>query len=1155
MRITDVHVDGFGVWTDLSIDKLSDRIGLFYGPNEAGKTTLMQFIRAMIYGFSADRRKRYLPPVHGGLPGGTLQVETPTGNFGVKRNLHPTDPANSAGNVELLAPDGSTVGSSHLDTLLAGIDESIFTNVFAVGLRELQELNTLNEAQVSDLLYKLTTGLDRVSLVDVMRELRTSRRGIFENENADCEIQQLMSEQNRLRSEISELRAAGSGWSKLSTQSREIDLEIEQLQEEIRQAERGARVVELAVQIREVWRSRRHVDQQLEQLGDVVELQRGAVERSTSLDEQIIRREAELGNQSSRLTELREQIQQLHINRALCSRRCRIEALEEQTHWMESLEDQVAKLEGEVGELELDLENEIDGAGLPDGMQYHELPPLSERTLETLRAPAQRVKKATQRLKDITGERESDRQQADLVSQQLSVRLSPLGYDDLETALEEKGERINKIRRRIQLDERIEKMTRHKAELEEDRIELYENQALPMRYVVLLGIPFVVGVALLLAGFFWSSVSGIGWVVATLGLIGLVVGVGMKILMERGARQELEECEQQLEMIEGKFKKAKDECAEIDAILPDSVGQLDSQLKEAEGELAELETLLPMSTQSKSAQQVVEETQQRAATAGNELKEAKHSWRIAVRNIGLPESLTPSHVRQLAAGCERVAAVERRLAKRQDEFQQRQAELRAITGRIEHIVAETDVTHESDDPKGMLKALSAELASQQHLLETRRSLIQQYRALKNQRQRCRRSIEYHQRERHALFTSHGVTDERQFRQLVDRHTRNEELNAEHKRLSSQISLVIGTQFDEEEVTSILEENPTENLERRWEELLAEVQQVETQRSQLHQRRGELLQEMKMLAEDRRMDVARMELSCVEQRIKDAAERWQVLSTTELILESVREIYESQRQPETLRDASNYLSQLTDGRYQRVWTPLGRDVLRVDNEKGESLPVEVLSRGTREAVYLSLRLALVACYARRGARMPMVLDDILVNFDIGRAQRAARVLREFAKAGHQVLLFTCHEHIVALFKSAKVEVRELPNHSEFATSTVVEEEEMVEEELVEEETLEDEVEEVVAEEVELEEEYEEEEIEDEVEEEEEYEEVEDELELDEDEEELVEDEAEEEYFEEEEELEEEVVAVAQSSPKERPVMFTWAVPDQWSDVSDDDEAAA
>ena len=166
---------------------------------------------------------------------------------------------------------------------------------------------------------------------------------------------------------------------------------------------------------------------------------------------------------------------------------------------------------------------------------------------------------------------------------------------------------------------------------------------------------------------------------------------------------------------------------------------------------------------------------------------------------------------------------------------------------------------------------------------------------------------------------------------------------------------------------------------------------------------------------------------MEQRLADAVERSRVLAVTCRVLEMIRTTYEQQRQPETLQEASRYLDRLTQGRYCRVWTPLGENVLRVDDAEGNSLPVEVLSRGTREQLFLSLRLALTSCYARRGATLPMVLDDVLVNFDAERAKAAAVVLRDFADQGHRMLVFTCHEHILRMFKALHVPISQLPEH--------------------------------------------------------------------------------------------------------------------------------
>ena len=138
MKIRDVQIDGFGVWSGLSVDSMPEGMTVFYGPNEAGKTTLMNFLRTMFYGFTPERRARYLPPVYGGKPGGAMRVSGPGGGYEIARRATLND-SSVFGQLTVTSSDGITQGQHRLTSLLGNVDESIFTNVFAIGLRELQE--------------------------------------------------------------------------------------------------------------------------------------------------------------------------------------------------------------------------------------------------------------------------------------------------------------------------------------------------------------------------------------------------------------------------------------------------------------------------------------------------------------------------------------------------------------------------------------------------------------------------------------------------------------------------------------------------------------------------------------------------------------------------------------------------------------------------------------------------------------------------------------------------------------------------------------------------------------------------------------------------------------------------------------------------------
>jgi hypothetical protein len=100
---------------------------------------------------------------------------------------------------------------------------------------------------------------------------------------------------------------------------------------------------------------------------------------------------------------------------------------------------------------------------------------------------------------------------------------------------------------------------------------------------------------------------------------------------------------------------------------------------------------------------------------------------------------------------------------------------------------------------------------------------------------------------------------------------------------------------------------------------------------------------------------------------------------------------------------------------------------VDDEYSRTFRVEQLSGGTREQVFLALRFALVREFASRGIELPVIMDDLFVNFDEERTKAAADCLIEIAAEGQQILFFTCHQHLAELFQQKDVAPLWLPGH--------------------------------------------------------------------------------------------------------------------------------
>ena len=244
MKINHLHVDGFGVWKGLDVENLSSEMTIFHGYNEAGKTTLMQFVRSMMFGFSHKRLNKYTPPVYGGLAGGAMDITTPNGSYEIVRHVDPNRHLDPIGDLTVTDQhDGSVHGNSQLISLLADVDESIFNNVFAIGLREIQELNALNSTAASDYLYRLTSGLDRVSLIDVMRDLDNRREAIWSADPKESSrLQVLADRRQKLLREVDELKQKSKRWSRIASETTDVDNQLADLQAQIKLAERECRL-------------------------------------------------------------------------------------------------------------------------------------------------------------------------------------------------------------------------------------------------------------------------------------------------------------------------------------------------------------------------------------------------------------------------------------------------------------------------------------------------------------------------------------------------------------------------------------------------------------------------------------------------------------------------------------------------------------------------------------------------------------------------------------------------------------------------------------------------------------------------------------------------------------------------------------------------
>ena len=156
------------------------------------------------------------------------------------------------------------------------------------------------------------------------------------------------------------------------------------------------------------------------------------------------------------------------------------------------------------------------------------------------------------------------------------------------------------------------------------------------------------------------------------------------------------------------------------------------------------------------------------------------------------------------------------------------------------------------------------------------------------------------------------------------------------------------------------------------------------------------------------------------RIRRLSERYTLLKLASKILQQEIERYREEHQDPVLKIASGYFNDLTMGSFAGLRTDVddkGEPILvgvRPDNLR---LTVEKMSSGTRDQLFLALRLATLEWRLETSEPMPFIVDDILINFDDDRSKATLTVLADLSKK-NQVILFTHHRQIVQEAKSIK-----------------------------------------------------------------------------------------------------------------------------------------
>ena len=148
------------------------------------------------------------------------------------------------------------------------------------------------------------------------------------------------------------------------------------------------------------------------------------------------------------------------------------------------------------------------------------------------------------------------------------------------------------------------------------------------------------------------------------------------------------------------------------------------------------------------------------------------------------------------------------------------------------------------------------------------------------------------------------------------------------------------------------------------------------------------------------------------QMSDVAERYVKVFTAGRLLRWSIDRYREEKQGPLLHRASTIFSTLTSGSFSKLSVDFEREPMVLEGLRSNGKPVGIsgLSDGTRDQLYLALRLAALEMHLEQAMPLPFIADDLFINYDDVRSKAGFEALRELSEQT-QVLFLSHHDHLI------------------------------------------------------------------------------------------------------------------------------------------------
>jgi uncharacterized protein YhaN len=298
-------------------------------------------------------------------------------------------------------------------------------------------------------------------------------------------------------------------------------------------------------------------------------------------------------------------------------------------------------------------------------------------------------------------------------------------------------------------------------------------------------------------------------------------------------------------------------------------------------------------------------------------------------------------------------------------------------------------------------------------------------------QDARRELAHAERHIQQLMQAAGVDDPSQLEEAERRSARARDLDAELANDASDLAEQCEGVDPEQVVAEV--GLSSDHVRVRLMELEEEYERLDAERFEQSQQLTSKQMGLSHLHEQHRAGDAAGDAALHLEEVRELSESYARLRLAASLLRREIVHYRERNRGPVLTKAAAWFARLTLGTFSGLdidYDDRDQPILqcvRADAHRSR-LHVPALSTGTRDQLFLALRLASIEHLGTQRELMPLILDDILVHFDDARARAALAALADFASTT-QVIFFTHHEHLCELAREAvpsqQLQIQRLP----------------------------------------------------------------------------------------------------------------------------------